>query len=87
MVAQNLKAFVLKCLTCCKNFQIATEPLITTEFPSRPWVKVASDLHEFKGASYIVDDLLKRRNSVQLPPPVSLLLLNLHLLITTSLTH
>ena len=34
--------------------QIVTELLITTELPSRPWEKVASDLYDFQGASYIL---------------------------------
>ena len=53
-ISKQLEKFILKCPTCCKNFQIVTEPLITTELPSRPWEKVASDLYEFKGASYIL---------------------------------
>ena len=53
-ISKQLEQFFLKCPTCCKNFQIVTEPLITTELPSRPWEKVASDLYEFKGASYVL---------------------------------
>ena len=64
MVAQYLKAVRAICSEMpyvLQNFQIVTEPLITTELPSRPWEKVASDLYEFKGASYIlVVDYLSR---------------------------
>ena len=53
-ISKPLEQFIQKCPTCCKNFQIVTEPLITTKLPSRPWEKVASDLYELKGATYIL---------------------------------
>lgn len=53
-ISKQLEQFIQKCPTCCKNFQIVTEPLITTDLPSRPWEKVASDLYELKGSSYIL---------------------------------
>ena len=53
-ITKQLKQFIQKCPTCCKNFQIITEPLITTELPSRPWEKLASHLYKFKGVSYIL---------------------------------
>ena len=36
-ISKQLEQFIQKCPTCCKNFQIVTEPLIITELPSRPW--------------------------------------------------
>ena len=53
-ISKQLEQFVLKCPTCCKNFQIGTEPLITTELSSRPCEKVPSNLYEFKGALFIL---------------------------------
>ena len=66
--------------------QIITEPLITIEVPSRPWEKVASDLYEFKGTSYILvvdyfSRFIESQNSVQPLSPTLLLFLSQYLLI------
>ena len=82
-ISKQLEQFIQKYHTFCKNFQIITEPLITTEVPSRPWEKVALDLYEFKGASYIlvVDYFSRFTDSVQPLPPALLLLSSQYLLV------
>ena len=34
-ISKQLEQFIQKCPACCKNFQIVTEPVITTELPSK----------------------------------------------------
>ena len=39
---------------CCRDFQITTEPMMPTKLPERPWEKLASDLFQFKGNTFII---------------------------------
>ena len=50
-ISDYINTFIHNCDTCCKDFPITTQPLIPTKLP---WEKVASDLFELKGISYII---------------------------------
>ena len=53
-ISQQIKEMIQKCHTCCKNFQIRSEPLIPSTLPQRPWEKIGTDLFELKGKSYLL---------------------------------
>ena len=48
-ISQQITEIIQKCYTCCKNFQIRSEPLIPSTLPQRPWKKIGTDLFELKG--------------------------------------
>lgn len=52
---QQIEEIVQKCSTC-EKFQNSNqkEPLLPETIPDRPWQKIASDIFEFKGKSYLV---------------------------------
>jgi transposase InsO family protein len=51
---QAIKDMVEKCVTCAKLRPEPKEPLMPSELPSRPWERVASDLFELEGKSYLL---------------------------------
>jgi len=53
-ISQQITEMIQKCYTCCKNFQIRSEPLIPSTLPQRPWEKIGTDLFELKGKSYFL---------------------------------
>jgi hypothetical protein len=50
----EINDLVKNCDTCVKRQKDRAEPLIPTEFPQRPWQRVATDLLEWNGSSYFV---------------------------------
>nr|XP_039261331.1 uncharacterized protein K02A2.6-like [Styela clava] len=42
------------CPSCCEFSQTKTQPLIPSEYPDRPWKKIATDLFELKGSKYLL---------------------------------
>ena len=53
-ISEDINTCIHNCDTCCRDFPIATQPMIPTKLPERPCEKVASDLFELKGTPYIV---------------------------------
>ena len=45
---------IKSCQECIEMSTNPSEPLIPTEFPSRPWQRLASDLFEIKGQKYLL---------------------------------
>ena len=53
-ISEDINTFIHNCDSCCRDFPIATQPMIPTKLPERPCEKVTSDLFELKGTPYIV---------------------------------
>lgn len=53
-LSKQLEDQIRKCPTCCKEQLQRMEPLRPTEIPNRPWRKVATDLFQWKGATYLL---------------------------------
>jgi hypothetical protein len=53
-LSSQLEAVVKNCQKCIENTNDHAEPLLPTEFPKRPWQKVASDLFELNGQMYLL---------------------------------
>ena len=53
-LSSELEAVVKNCQKCIENTNDHAEPLLPTEFPKRPWQKVASDLFELNGQMYLL---------------------------------
>ena len=53
-IPQQIKEMIQKCDTCCKNFQIRSEPLTPSTLLQQPWEKIGTDLFELKGKSYLL---------------------------------
>ena len=53
-ISDDINTFIHNCDTCCRDFPITTEPMMPTKLPERPWEKLASDLFQFKGNTYII---------------------------------
>ena len=53
-LSKQLEDLIQKCPVCCKEQLQSMEPLIVSELPDRPWYKVATDLFQWKGASYLI---------------------------------
>ena len=51
---QQLTDLMNNCPKCCKERCQHPEPLITTEFPSLPWQKLANHLFYWKGSAYLL---------------------------------
>ena len=50
----EIQQSVSKCLVCCKTRLQPAEPLLPTSFPIFPWQKVATDLFDGKGITYLL---------------------------------
>ena len=58
---------VKSCLICAKKAKPRKKPMIPTELPKYPWQKVATDLFQLEGKTYLVDvDYFSRYPEVQL---------------------
>ena len=53
-ISDDINTFIHNYDTCCRDFLITTEPMMPTKLPQRPREKIASDLFEFKGKTYII---------------------------------
>ena len=53
-ISDDINTFIHNYDTCCRDFLITTEPMMPTKLPQRSWEKIASDLFEFKGKTYII---------------------------------
>ena len=53
-ISSQIEAFIYNCVTCARETKNPAEPLIYTPFPTYPWQKVAMDLFEWKGRSYLL---------------------------------
>jgi len=53
-LSTQLEHLVKSCQNCIKNSRDQAEPMIPNEFPSRPWQRVASDLFELNGQTYLL---------------------------------
>ena len=53
-ISQDISNMIENCNPCCKNFQIRSEPMISSVLPQHPWEKIGTDLFELKGNSYLL---------------------------------
>ncbi|XP_060558164.1 uncharacterized protein K02A2.6-like [Ruditapes philippinarum] len=54
-MSKQIKEYVSKCSICLTYRDANTkEPLMTTEFPKRPYQKIAADLFHFQGKEYLL---------------------------------
>lgn len=53
-ITVRIKDFLSRCEACCKNSSNRSEPLITSQFPTRPWQVVASDFFYCNGRNYLL---------------------------------
>ena len=45
---------VSRCTACAKHRPVCLEPLLPSEFPKRPWERLAMDLFEFDGQTFLL---------------------------------
>ncbi|KAL8582115.1 hypothetical protein ACOMHN_004035 [Nucella lapillus] len=53
-ISSQIEDLVNKCSKCHKHRPLHREPLLPSSIPERPWERVATDLLELKGKTYIV---------------------------------
>ena len=53
-VTKALENFIKTCPVCQQTVLPKREPLMTTQLPNHPWEKLATDLFELKGSTYIL---------------------------------
>ena len=53
-MSKQIGDLVANCRVCCKNSTPPPEPLIPTVRPERPWMKVATDLFDFRQTTYLL---------------------------------
>jgi hypothetical protein len=53
-MSKQIGELVANCRVCCKDTIPPPEPLIPTPRPSQPWIKVATDLFEFRQHTYLL---------------------------------
>ena len=53
-LSKQIEDMVTTCPTCCKHRKNHAEPMIPTPLPERPWQKVATDLFDHNGKTYII---------------------------------
>ena len=53
-ISKQLKELIQNCHKCLKAQKQRPQPLTPTSLPTLPWQKVASDLFEWKGATYLL---------------------------------
>ena len=65
-VSSAIEQFVQSCPTCQRLTPLHREPLLITPLPSHPWERIAADLFELKGSTYLlVTDYYSRFVEVQ----------------------
>ena len=65
-VSRDIESFVKSCPVCLRTTVPPKEPLLQSPLPDHPWERVASDLFELKGATYLlVVDYYSRYIEVQ----------------------
>ena len=53
-ISKEVEAFVQKCPECMKSAPNPREPLLSTPLPKHPWERVAADLFQFNGSTYLL---------------------------------
>ena len=53
-ISSQIEDMVRKCQTCAKLRPEVREPLLPSSIPERPWIRVAMDLFDYKGNTYLV---------------------------------
>ena len=53
-IRNDIEERVAKCQVCSKFRVQGAEPLLPSPFPDGPWIKIGTDLLEWKGSSYLV---------------------------------
>jgi len=53
-MSSEIRSIVKSCPQCTEHRRIPREPLLTTPLPERPWWRVALDLFEMNGKTYMV---------------------------------
>ena len=53
-VSSQIENYIKKCPVCLKMTPNPKEPLMSARLPQYPWQKIAADLCELKGKSYLV---------------------------------
>ena len=53
-ISKEVEAFVQKCLECMKSAPNPREPLLSTPLPKHPWERVAADLFQLNGSTYLL---------------------------------
>ena len=53
-INKDIEFMVKTCPECCQNSRQKVEPMISSEYPSRPWQKVAADFFEKDGEHYLL---------------------------------
>ena len=53
-ISKELELFIQKCPECVKSIPNSREPLIPTPLPEHPWEKVAADLFQLNGLTYLL---------------------------------
>ena len=54
-LSSDIREMIQHCPECLKKSVSLTEPMIPFKLPDYPWQKVASDLFELKGVTYLLD--------------------------------
>jgi hypothetical protein len=52
--SKEMERFIKACPVCQKKTLLPSAPLLPSSLPSYPWEKVASDLFELKGVTYLL---------------------------------
>ena len=53
-ISRKIEDLVSRCKVCCREALPQREPLRTSPLPDHPWQKVATDLFELKGVTYLI---------------------------------
>ena len=53
-VSKSIEDFVQSCPVCEKTIVLPREPLVNSSLPSYPWERIAADLFELKGSTYLL---------------------------------
>ncbi|KAK3778377.1 hypothetical protein RRG08_059969, partial [Elysia crispata] len=53
-ISSQIEDMVRKCQTCAKLRPEVREPLLPSSISERPWIRVAMDLFDYKGSTYLV---------------------------------
>ena len=47
-ISKQINEMIRNCETCCQNFQIQSDFMISPTLPERPWEKIGTDMFELK---------------------------------------